>query len=125
MHLLFVYGTLMRGYGNNVLLRDSDFLGEAVTTDGKFSMVTGGFPMVYAGGSSNIKGELYWVDDVVLQSCDRLEGHPNWYRRERISVDAAAVVHPWMYIMQGEPLGPTMEPDENNVIFWRRTRVAA
>jgi gamma-glutamylcyclotransferase (GGCT)/AIG2-like uncharacterized protein YtfP len=31
-------------------------------------------------------GEAYEVEEHHLHNCDRLEGHPNWYKRQMINV---------------------------------------
>ena len=90
-HLLFVYGTLKRGHGNHHIIRNAEYVGDFVT-ESKFGLVSmGEFPgMVDCKEPSeegcNIKGELFFVDDAMLEYCDRLEGVPHFYRREAITV---------------------------------------
>jgi len=81
---LFVYGTLKRGFGNNVYhLSDAHYLG-AAETGRKYKMLDlGGFPGV-VDGADYIKGELYVVDS--LSSIDTLEGYPNFYGREKTTI---------------------------------------
>lgn len=85
--LIFVYGTLMEGFGNNGLLARSEFVTEAVTQP-VFTMISlGGFPGVLAGGDTAIKGEVFLVTSIeTLNNLDRLEGHPSWYCRTPITV---------------------------------------
>lgn len=80
MNKIFVYGTLLSGFGNHKrLLEDkSTYLGTAKIRGKMFSM--GGFPGV-AEGEECINGEVYEVNDEVLKSLDILEGHPNVYKR--------------------------------------------
>ena len=86
MKLIWVYGTLKRNHGNHQLLEASTFLGKA-TSEPVFTMLhLGGFPGIIRGGETPISGELYEVDDDTLKRLDRLEGHPNFYRREPITV---------------------------------------
>lgn len=107
-HLIFVYGTLKRGWGNNAIIHDQTFMSEAITLEHKFSMFSlGGFPGVVAG-DKQIKGELWEVDDTAFARCDRLEGHPNFYKRELIHVNNDAwtdTVEAWIYIYQGSVEG--------------------
>tara|TARA_X000001382_G_C3174225_1_gene180559 strand:- start:1962 stop:2369 length:408 start_codon:yes stop_codon:yes gene_type:complete len=87
MENVFVYGTLKRGHGNHVLLKDSEFLGPASTKD-KYIMYSSGIP--YVSKSMNLTriiGELYNVDELVLNYLDMLENHPGWYKREKITID--------------------------------------
>lgn len=87
MHNVFVYGSLMRGFGNHGLLESSAFISEA-TAEGLRLYTLGAFPAVLSGddGDSPVRGEVYSVDDETLARLDRLEGHPNFYRRERKEV---------------------------------------
>ena len=84
---IFVYGTLKRGHGNHVLLKDSEFLGPALTVN-KYVMYRAGIPYVSKSLElSGIMGELYSVDELSLNYLDMLEGHPTWYKREKIPID--------------------------------------
>lgn len=81
-HRLFVYGTLRKGHGNHVLLKDATFLGVRHTQPEYTMMHLGGFPGVIVGGKTSIVGEVYEVTDPAqLKRIDRLEGHPGWYVR--------------------------------------------
>lgn len=85
-HLIFVYGTLKAGWGNNAIIHDQKCLGPASTLDCRFQMHSlGGFPGVVAG-TKRIVGELWEVDDQAFARCDRLEGHPTFYKREQVQV---------------------------------------
>jgi gamma-glutamylcyclotransferase (GGCT)/AIG2-like uncharacterized protein YtfP len=84
-HLVFVYGTLMHGLGNNRLLQGdgAEFLGEDNTRP-EFHMVDlGPFPGVLRGGETAVTGEVYRVNDATLCRLDRLEGVPTLYTRQR------------------------------------------
>lgn len=99
---VFVYGTLKKGFHNNQLLGNSEFLGQ-FKTEPRFTMFSfGGFPAVSIGGTTPIKGEIYQIqEEGVLDTLDRLEGHPNWYKRERIDTPFGKA---WIYIMPSEPI---------------------
>lgn len=85
-HLVFVYGTLKKGFSNHRLLASSELLGAARTVN-KYAMYTTGVPIVVKDESvSEIFGELYRVDEATLVYLDSLEGHPDWYRREMVDV---------------------------------------
>lgn len=87
--LLFCYGTLLSGFGNNRLLQKPgvEFLGEHTTEPGYTMVSCGGFPAVIPEGHTSIKGELYRVtDEEVLHNVYSLEGYTgtrgdrrNWY----------------------------------------------
>lgn len=87
---LMVYGTLKQGYGNNVLLRGAKFLGEAITQK-RYVLINSGFPYAVTLTKDEeqfpmlpVIGEVYEINEQHLRSCDSLEGHPNWYRRDTI-----------------------------------------
>ncbi len=85
---LFVYGTLMKGFGNHHLLESSTFIGTARTCE-KYAMYATGFPFVNPNiPRTVISGEVYLVEsEEVLHRLDQLEGHPNWYVRTEIDVE--------------------------------------
>ncbi len=102
MHKVFVYGTLKRGYGNHRLLEGSLFLGEALTK-GEFTLYDGGFPYLKENGFSQIKGELYQVDDETFERLDHLEGYPSHYNRVETTVTLdkggyEELHFPWVYV---------------------------
>lgn len=100
---LMVYGTLKRGYWNNRLLANATFLGESVTK-GKYVLYDCGFPMAVVPPEETehpalpIIGEVFEVDDITLRDCDRLEGHPTFYRRTLVPILLEGVSDEvWMY----------------------------
>lgn len=83
--LIFVYGTLKKGFSNHRVMGESTLLGEATITG--FDMLSlGGFPALVKG-KSEIKGEVYEVNqENTLRGIYRLEGYTgnrnstgNWY----------------------------------------------
>ena len=84
--LLFAYGTLMSGYGNNHYLRNQNLIGSG-TTDEKYTMYASGIPFINEEKqTSQIHGELWEVNIKALPAIDALEGHPHWYQRKQIPV---------------------------------------
>lgn len=84
-----VYGTLKKGYHNNRLLAGQEFVRE-VKTKPKYRLYSlGSFPaMVIDDKNGEVcEGELWRADDNSVAAMDRLEGHPNWYRRQEIEVE--------------------------------------
>lgn len=85
-HLLLVYGTLKRGYGNHYRLKDAEYIGERIV--GPYTMYhLGGFPAITKEQTSPIQCELYRINDEQLASCDRLEGTPDFYYRDTVKTD--------------------------------------
>ena len=81
-NLVFVYGTLKKGFGNHRLLVKAEFMCPSYIFDGKM-LDLGAFPAV-VDGAREIHGELYSVDKATLASLDRLEGHPTFYERRKV-----------------------------------------
>ena len=79
--LVFVYGTLLRGESNADLLAEAHYRGHAHTSPGFELVDLGAYPAMIPGGNSSVMGELYAVDSRTLATLDRLEGHPEYYRR--------------------------------------------
>jgi gamma-glutamylaminecyclotransferase len=102
--LLFVYGSLKRGFSNHHRLAHTKFIGEAVTLS-TYAMWGYGFPIVAkrrAPRGHKVNGELYQVDAATLRSCDQLEGHPHWYIRRKVKVQLAdgTIRITWMYLQK-------------------------
>lgn len=101
---IFVYGTLKTQHGNNVLLQNCNArcLGYD-TIKGPFYMVSmGGFPAIVPTDNpaeeNTIYGEVWYGDDDMLTSCDLLEGHPVWYRRQKVRTTFLER-NVWVYVM--------------------------
>lgn len=73
--LIFVYGTLLKGYGNHARLLNKEPICEA-TVNG-YLVSLGGFPGLLALDSTEdvVTGELYDVSPMELIQLDRLEGY--------------------------------------------------
>jgi gamma-glutamylcyclotransferase (GGCT)/AIG2-like uncharacterized protein YtfP len=98
-HLVFVYGTLLRGLSNHALLDQAPFLGPARTKK-PYALYLDYFPKVVREETvSPIVGELYLVDGPVLALLDDLEDHPFEYRREQVDIimDDNEEVLAWIY----------------------------
>ena len=98
-HHLFTYGTLRKGFSNSHLLDGAKYVGTAKTLE-KYSLYESGIPFVFKDQSvSHIFGELYRVDELTLTIIDRLEGHPECYRREKVQVvnEEGRNVTAWLY----------------------------
>lgn len=96
---LMVYGTLKRPYWNSgPYLGAAVLLGEDYTAHADFSMWGTGIPFV-GKGNAHVIGQVFEVTAEQLYRCDRLEGHPNWYRRE--VVETAHFGPAWLYRQTG------------------------
>ena len=112
---VMVYGSLLSSLHNHHLLAShkSDFIGNVKTVQVYYMCSTNGgnfpyltkIPVIQDQLPSCIVGELYMVTSDCLTSLDRLEGHPNWYRREEINVtvtDTDEQRVAWIYFLQNE-----------------------
>ena len=86
MRQLAVYGSLLEGFGNNGLLRDSKKLSSEVV-DIPFKMISlGGFPgLIPAEENHNIYIEVWGVDDRTYSRVEILEGYPSFYQKSVIN----------------------------------------
>lgn len=108
--LVFVYGTLKQGFCNNGIIEDQEYISHATTKDARWQMHSlGGFPGVVSGDKT-ITGELWSLTKEAFERCDRLEGHPSFYRREIIPVvdSDGNLQKAWIYIYQGSVEGLPM-----------------
>ncbi len=129
MHMLvFVYGTLKRGQGNNRILleTDSEFVDVAVT-GARWRMWTTGFPAIVREHTADplgapVRGEVWRVNAGGLRALDRLEGNGYMYRRELITVRTRNAVpfyaqgYTWLRDVDG--LLP-VKPGADGVLDWR------
>jgi len=109
--LVFVYGTLKRGFWNNALLKRARFIGEGITLE-KFKLYTVGFPYAVPDEKGlPLKGEVYEVDEKTLLELDNLEGYPIHYKRKRVKVklNTGKEVEAFMYYRE-EPRGAPVPP---------------
>jgi len=91
--LLFVYGTLMQGMRNHSYMEKGKFIGSTQTKNGYELMYNGSIPAAREGGSDAIKGEMYEVEDEVLDQLDIIEGvQVDLYERKDIEVDGKEAV---------------------------------
>jgi gamma-glutamylcyclotransferase (GGCT)/AIG2-like uncharacterized protein YtfP len=76
VNLVFVYGTLKRGFINHFRVAGQEFAGEAVTGPGYALYELAGFPGMVAdpGSPGGVTGEVWSVDDECLAGLDVLEG---------------------------------------------------
>lgn len=94
---VFVYGTLLKGFGNHRLMSTSKYLGNA-TLEGFDMFSLGAFPVI-SPGKGRIAVELYEVDEGVMSSLDRLEGYPTFYNRMKVDIPGQED-QAWIYFME-------------------------
>jgi gamma-glutamylcyclotransferase (GGCT)/AIG2-like uncharacterized protein YtfP len=113
--LVAAYGTLREGWGNNArYLKDSKHLGTGKTVN-KYTMRSSGIPFVSKEPLTTIVVDVYKVNNETLNRLDSLEGHPEWYRREKTDVVLNDKVIPcWLYFNEGYKDAPIVESGDFN-----------
>lgn len=97
--IVFVYGSLRKGFHNHSLLKHSQCVGEAQTKGTMYDL--GAFPAVDYHSNQDVHGELYEIDEGTLARLDRLEGHPNFYHRVEVDTTAGPAL---MYVLEKDQL---------------------
>ena len=105
--MVFVYGSLKRGFGNHYFLHNAKFCGITETVDSAFRMHSmGAFPAVTETSEKgyHITGELYEVDADTMRELDKLEGNGVFYSRKRVRVyTVEGIIEAWMYLLPEMP----------------------
>jgi gamma-glutamylcyclotransferase (GGCT)/AIG2-like uncharacterized protein YtfP len=113
--LLFVYGSLKKGFDNHNLPDNfTKRLGKARTVK-KFSMYEdsfGNYPYIVDEPYSKIKGELYQIMRAdLMQKLDEFEGVPDYYERKKIEVKSHhGVKRAFVYIRKDVEVSDKQEP---------------
>lgn len=107
--LVAVYGSLRKDGVFHAALRPfSQFMGYGLTKN-RYAMYDLYFPMVVENEKvSKIKVEVYKIEHhSLMSSLDRIEGHPDLYRRKKIPVDIIGGKQEmcWMYFFNGKSHG--------------------
>lgn len=105
---IFVYGTLKKGFSNHGLLErgGAQKICAAVTRPVYTMHDLGSFPGITPGGTTEITGELYEVDEETRQRLDQLESHPRFYKRtlDRVRDPYSGETHwCWLYVLTHDP----------------------
>ena len=99
LHRVFVYGTLKSG-GDIRGLNQFDgatIVGKAKTNYPDYNMLDlGAFPGVTKEGEKHIQGEVWEVDDEVMEQLDMIEGYPEFYNRQQTQTTLGKA---WMYYL--------------------------
>lgn len=104
--LLFVYGSLKKGFDNHSLLgKYAKRLGKAHSIK-KFTMLEdsfGNYPYIVDVPHAKIKGELYQINRAeLMKKIDEFEGAPDYYIRKKIEVKSHhGVNRAFVYIREG------------------------
>tara|TARA_B100001094_G_C18150787_1_gene783560 strand:- start:871 stop:1236 length:366 start_codon:yes stop_codon:yes gene_type:complete len=106
LHIVFVYGTLKKGYSNQGYLAGQEYLGEYETNPRWGLIDLGPFPAMVCGALA-VKGEAYSISDSVLEDLDILEGvAQGMYHRRRIQITNSgnqSKINAWVYTYNAIP----------------------
>ncbi|HWA72440.1 MAG TPA: gamma-glutamylcyclotransferase family protein [Polyangiaceae bacterium] len=94
--LLFVYGSLKRGFSNHRLLAGARFVGECRTEARYQLLVLGIYPALSDQGDRAIAGELYALDARQLSKLDEFEGEA--YRRRAVQLEDGRVAEAYFLV---------------------------
>ncbi|XP_050685982.1 putative gamma-glutamylcyclotransferase CG2811 isoform X2 [Eriocheir sinensis] len=110
-HLVFVYGTLRKNMLNHSRLLDAAngaarCLGLATTTERYPLVIASRYNIPYLlaapGHGQHVRGEVYEVDDKMLETLDALENHPKYYERKEKKIkleDSGEERECWVYLL--------------------------
>jgi len=102
---VFVYGTLKNGHGNFPALEGATFLGRCFIEGGNRMLDLNWYPGVVKDATmpaeSRIYGEVYLIDEDILNTLDCIEGHPHFYAREKVATPWKKA---WCYFLPEEYL---------------------
>ena len=112
--LLFVYGSLKKGFDNHHLLsKYAKRLGKARTIKkfGMFEDSFGNYPYLISVPYSRIEGELYEITrKELMDKIDTFEGAPLYYQRKKIEVKShGGVKRAVVYIRENTPIPTEQE----------------
>uniref|UniRef100_A0A023G7K7 Gamma-glutamylcyclotransferase family protein n=1 Tax=Amblyomma triste TaxID=251400 RepID=A0A023G7K7_AMBTT len=102
-HSVFVYGTLKSGESNNHFLKcaangRASLVGPAKTVKKWPLVLVSSYEipclLPYEGVGHEVSGEVYEVDDRMLELLDRLESHPDFYTRSLEDVELLSPPQP-------------------------------
>lgn len=117
MTQVFVYGTLKKGQPNYFRMMGStngkaEYCGKAHTVE-KYPLVIAGpynipFLLNVPGSGHQVKGEIYSVDNQMLQFLDEFEGCPHMYQRTLVKLQ----VEDW----ESKSSSPEATPAANRIV---------
>jgi gamma-glutamylaminecyclotransferase len=126
---VLVYGSLKDGHVNNDILKGcrAKFMGYDCIT-GRFKMISlGPFPAVIEDPKREVQdiyGEVYSMNEETLAHLDFLEGHPNFFERNKVWTTHSRK-RVWVYMLAGLKFDSDKEvpdglwqPSSDEELFW-------
>ena len=104
-HIIFVYGTLMKGESNHYYIENQQYLGKAAI-HGYNLYNLGHYPGIRPSEhkTRTVYGELYSIDDNALKEVNRLEGEGSLYllRQTEAQTEDGKTVTAGIYVYNHE-----------------------
>lgn len=121
--MLFVYGSLKRGFHNHSYLQGARFFGEGRTRP-EFDLVDlDEFPAMVRPGRFHVHGEIYQVNRRIRDDIDLVEGNGIFYERIAETIFTSnGEVECWLYVLiepdtGSKPIAPSLDGATK---IWRR-----
>jgi gamma-glutamylcyclotransferase (GGCT)/AIG2-like uncharacterized protein YtfP len=122
-HLVFVYGTLRRGGARPMSIRfpNSKFIGDARVSGSLYDL--GDYPGLLLNESNSLViGEVYEVDDEILNGLDDFEAASNYWRKQvEISLGIQRRIC-WVYEPEPESYSPSTLITSGDWIEYAKTK---
>ncbi|MCA0992310.1 gamma-glutamylcyclotransferase family protein [Pseudalkalibacillus hwajinpoensis] len=75
MYLVFCYGTLRSGESNHAVIKEATLIESFSWTNGQLYDTRDGYPALIQNEDGTVYGEVYEVDDQLLEKINLLEGY--------------------------------------------------
>ncbi|WP_273836136.1 gamma-glutamylcyclotransferase family protein [Guptibacillus sedimenti] len=75
MYLVFCYGTLRSGESNHAVIKEATLIESFSWTNGQLYDTRDGYPALIQNEDATVYGEVYEVDDQLLEKINLLEGY--------------------------------------------------
>jgi len=122
-HLVFVYGTLRRGGARTMSVRfpNSKFIADAKVSGSLYDL--GAYPgLLLNESNSSVVGEVYEVDDEILNKLDDLEAASDYWRKQvEISLGTHSRIC-WIYEPNPEVYSPRTLITSGDWIEYAKTK---
>jgi gamma-glutamylcyclotransferase (GGCT)/AIG2-like uncharacterized protein YtfP len=122
-HLIFIYGSLRRGKAGAMSIRfpNAKFIAEAKVNGSLYDL--GPYPgLVLNGSNSLVTGEVYEVDDELLNELDDFEATSNYCRKQVEIVLGAQREVGWTYEPNSEFYAPRILISSGDWIEYAKTK---
>ena len=103
-HLVFVYGTLRRGdaHSRSIRFPNAQFISDAKVSGSLYDL--GAYPGLLLNESNSfVVGEVYEVDDEILNKLDDYEASSHYWRKQVETSVGTRKLMCWIYVPESDP----------------------